>query len=340
MARSFVGVGADDKTPLALDPEASFHGTHVAGIAAGNAGTTAPAGADHPETAGTVRCGTACADRQLPRLQRPHARRSRRQHAGDRRRLRGGGTRRHGRDQLLGRRAASRSVERRDHRGGPERLRRRRRPRDLRRQRPRRLRPRLGGLARDRSGRDLRRRALQLTRLRTGAQRHGAWSCRPADPRPVRPHAGLATPQAWANADQQLVDVGTIMGTNGAPVPRDLCGPPGNLDGGTSPLPASSLTGAIALVSRGNCTFALEGRARACRRRDRHRPRRQPAGRGERRSDPARRPRRDDRRHRRLRAALLSREPGRSHGDPDRPGARRSSTRAAAASSPASRPVG
>ena len=52
VARSFVGVGADDKTRLALDPEASFHGTHVAGIAAGNAGTTAPAGADHPETPG------------------------------------------------------------------------------------------------------------------------------------------------------------------------------------------------------------------------------------------------------------------------------------------------
>ena len=48
------------------------------------------------------------------------------------------------------------------------------------------------------------------------------------------------------------------MGTNSAPVPRDLCGPPGNLDGGTSPLPAGSLTGAIALVSRGNCTFALK----------------------------------------------------------------------------------
>ena len=52
VARSFVGTGADDKTRLALDPEASFHGTHVAGIAAGNAGTTAPAGADHPETPG------------------------------------------------------------------------------------------------------------------------------------------------------------------------------------------------------------------------------------------------------------------------------------------------
>jgi subtilisin family serine protease len=52
VARAFVGAGADDRSRLALDPQASFHGTHVAGIAAGNAGTTAPAGADHPETPG------------------------------------------------------------------------------------------------------------------------------------------------------------------------------------------------------------------------------------------------------------------------------------------------
>ena len=70
---------------------------------------------------------------------------------------------------------------------------------------------------------------------------------------------GPRTPAVWATTDQPLVDVGTIVGTNGAPVPRDLCGPPGNLDGGASPLPAGSLNGAIALVSRGTCTFALKG---------------------------------------------------------------------------------
>src|SRR5205814_5472131 len=37
---------------LAVDPKSSFHGTHVAGIAAGDSGTTAPAGADHPQVAG------------------------------------------------------------------------------------------------------------------------------------------------------------------------------------------------------------------------------------------------------------------------------------------------
>ena len=52
VARAFVGAGADERSRLALDRRASFHGTHVAGIAAGNAGTTAPSGGDHPETPG------------------------------------------------------------------------------------------------------------------------------------------------------------------------------------------------------------------------------------------------------------------------------------------------
>ena len=52
VARAFVGAGADERSRLALDRQASFHGTHVSGIAAGDAGTTAPAGSDHPEIAG------------------------------------------------------------------------------------------------------------------------------------------------------------------------------------------------------------------------------------------------------------------------------------------------
>jgi minor extracellular serine protease Vpr len=52
VARAFVGAGADEASRLALDREVSYHGTHVAGIAAGNAGTTAPAGPDHPQTTG------------------------------------------------------------------------------------------------------------------------------------------------------------------------------------------------------------------------------------------------------------------------------------------------
>ena len=64
-----------------------------------------------------------------------------------------------------------------------------------------------------------------------------------------------ATPGTWAVSDQTLVDVGSIVGVNGVPVERHLCGPPENPNGPVQPLPAHSLDGAIALVSRGICTF-------------------------------------------------------------------------------------
>ena len=52
VARPFPGPGSGGGGLLAVDRNASFHGTHVAGIAAGDAGTTAPAGVDHPTVTG------------------------------------------------------------------------------------------------------------------------------------------------------------------------------------------------------------------------------------------------------------------------------------------------
>jgi minor extracellular serine protease Vpr len=52
VARVFPGPNAGKAGNLPLDPASSFHGTHVAGIAAGDAGTNAPAGADHPAVSG------------------------------------------------------------------------------------------------------------------------------------------------------------------------------------------------------------------------------------------------------------------------------------------------
>jgi minor extracellular serine protease Vpr len=52
VARVFPGPNAGAPGRLALDPKASFHGTHVAGIAAGDSGTTAPASNDHPQVTG------------------------------------------------------------------------------------------------------------------------------------------------------------------------------------------------------------------------------------------------------------------------------------------------
>src|SRR5262245_44079636 len=52
VARAFPGPGSGAAGRLPLDRNNSFHGTHVAGIAAGNANTCAPVGRDHPETCG------------------------------------------------------------------------------------------------------------------------------------------------------------------------------------------------------------------------------------------------------------------------------------------------
>src|SRR5262249_50991467 len=52
VARVFPGPGSGAGGRLALDPAASFHATHVAGIAAGDAGTRSPRGSGHPPTCG------------------------------------------------------------------------------------------------------------------------------------------------------------------------------------------------------------------------------------------------------------------------------------------------
>lgn len=77
-----------------------------------------------------------------------------------------------------------------------------------------------------------------------------------ADLQPVAVVLGpRGAPSAWTTTDQTLVDVGTIAGSDGKPVERHLCGPPGDPNGGRSTLPPGSLRGAVALVSRGFCTF-------------------------------------------------------------------------------------
>jgi subtilisin family serine protease len=64
-------------------------------------------------------------------------------------------------------------------------------------------------------------------------------------------------PDAWTRADQTLVDVGTIVGTDGSPVDRHLCGPAGDPNSrGT--LPPDSARGAILLASRGTCAFVTK----------------------------------------------------------------------------------
>jgi len=52
VARAFAGPNSGRRGRLPIDREASFHATHVAGIAAGDAGTCSPGGRDHPPTCG------------------------------------------------------------------------------------------------------------------------------------------------------------------------------------------------------------------------------------------------------------------------------------------------
>jgi minor extracellular serine protease Vpr len=67
----------------------------------------------------------------------------------------------------------------------------------------------------------------------------------------------LQVPSAWTTADQTLVDVGTIVGTDGSPVERHLCGPAGDPNSrGT--LPPDSVRGTILLASRGTCAFVTK----------------------------------------------------------------------------------
>jgi minor extracellular serine protease Vpr len=86
----------------------------------------------------------------------------------------------------------------------------------------------------------------------------------PANLQTIPLAAGFDPPAS--TRQQTLVDVGTIVGRDGTPVDRKLCGAPGDRlnDPDSSPLPVGSLRGLVALASRGVCTFVSKAdRARA-----------------------------------------------------------------------------
>ncbi len=72
---------------------------------------------------------------------------------------------------------------------------------------------------------------------------------------PIQGAAGAKLPGAWSTLDQQIVDVSSIIGTDGKPVESHLCGSAADPNTGKGTLPKDSVAGKILLASRGSCSF-------------------------------------------------------------------------------------
>ena len=73
---------------------------------------------------------------------------------------------------------------------------------------------------------------------------------------PIQGAGGAKLPTAWSSTDQPLVDVSSVLGSDGKPVDTHLCGSATDPNGSLGTIVKDSLAGKVALVSRGICTFA------------------------------------------------------------------------------------
>ena len=263
VAKAFPGPGSGKAGRLALDRHASFHGTHVAGIAAGDAGTSAPAGRDHPPVSGLsgiaprawigsyrvfnepTPVGNSATSSQIVA-----AFESAVEDGMDVINFSGGAPQLdpandalneavHG-TTLAGVLVAIAAGNDRSEFG-------------------------LGSVGTPGTAPDAITVAA-VSNTHVFAQALTVTSPSVAGGLPQIPFQPSLTPvpPAWVTADQTLVDVGTIAGTDGKPVDPYLCGPAADPNRATSTLPAGSLAGVIALVSRGYCSFYSKSqRARA-----------------------------------------------------------------------------
>jgi minor extracellular serine protease Vpr len=255
VARSFPGPGAGDPGKLAVDRAASFHGTHVAGIAAGDEGTSAPPGRDHPGVAGLsgVAPRAYIGNYRVFTVPTPVG------HVANTPEIvaafeaavadgmnvinfSGGGPETDPvNDAMIEtvRNVAAASVvpviaagnDRDDFglgsTGSPGTA--------------------PAGIA-----------VAAVTNSHIFAPTLSVTSPgAPAALRQIPIETGSTTPAGWAFSDNPLVDVSSIV-VNGVPADPYLCGPPQNPNAPVATLPAGSLNGAIALVQRGRCAFVTK----------------------------------------------------------------------------------
>ena len=253
-ARSYPGPGAGPRGRLPVDLQVSFHGTHVAGIAAGNANTTSPGGRDHPPTPGLsgVAPQAWIGNYRVFNVPSPigHIADSPEIAAAFEQAVRdgmdvinfsGGGAATEPRTDVLVRAVANTANagvvpvisagNDRDEFG-------------------------LGsagspGIAPE---------ALTVAATTNAHVYAPVLAVRdagaPANVTQIPFEApGGVVPAAWGTSDRILVDVGSIRGTNGALVDPQLCGLGRDPNGGRNPLPRGSLAGGLALIARGRCTF-------------------------------------------------------------------------------------
>ena len=293
VAKVFPGPGARRVEQQGVRPTEP-HGTHVSGIAAGDEGTTAPAGTDHPQV--TNLSGVApkawIGNYRVFTVPTPlgHEANTPEIVAG----VRGGGRRRHERHQLLGRRAAD-AI-----------------PRTTRCTR-RSTTPRSPGVVpviaagNDREDFGLGTAgspgtapdAITVAATSNSHVFAPALSVVGGPPSlgaiPIQGAGGAKLPGSMVDARPDRSSTSRrSWARTASPSSRISAGPPSDPNTGLGTLPKDSVKGKIVLVSRGICTLRLEGGARGARRRDRPDPDRQPLRRGEPDPDPAADPVRDD----------------------------------------------